>query len=129
MLIKAAPVLKGQLAAPLMGFPRMRQIFIPLAAVAALAAGPSLAQQAYPAHHAETAAAPAAESKATPDAAPTHEMCKAMMGKQMDPKAVHEHSREKGGPVMWPNGKPLTKAEMQKMHQQCAAKMAAEPAK
>jgi hypothetical protein len=99
----------------------MKTVLIALAA-AALAAGPGLAQPAHPEHHPATAAA-------TPEAAPTHEMCKAVMGKKMDPKAVHEHSREKGGPVMWPNGKPLTKAEMQKMHERCAAKMAAEPVK
>lgn len=104
----------------------MKTLLIALAA-AALAAGPGLAQPAHPEHHPAPAAA-TPDATATPDA-PTHEMCKAVMGKHMDPKVVHEHSREKGGPVMWPNGKPLTKAEMEKMHERCAAKMAAEPAK
>jgi hypothetical protein len=101
----------------------MRRSFLIALTVAALAAGPSFAQDPHAAHH---PAAP--ETKPAADAAPTHEMCKAVMGKQMDPKAVHEHSREKSGIAMWPNGKPLTKAEMEKMHKACAEKMA-QPAK
>lgn len=73
-------------------------------------------------------AAPKAHSMEGIDPAAMHEMCKSVMGHHMDPKAVHEHSREKGGMVMWPNGKPLTEAEMAQMHKQCAAKMAATPA-
>jgi len=37
---------------------------------------------------------------------------------------VHEHSREKGGVAMWPNGKPPSKAEMERMHKACAERMA-----
>jgi hypothetical protein len=46
-----------------------------------------------------------------------------MMGKDMAPKAVHEHSREKSGMAMWPNGKPLSKKEMAAMHEKCTAMM------
>lgn len=52
-----------------------------------------------------------------------HEMCKSVMGKNMANKSVHEHSRDKGGVAMWPNGKPLTKEEMAEMHKKCAAMM------
>lgn len=43
------------------------------------------------------------------------------MGRMMEPKAIHEHSREKSGIATWPQGKPLTKAEMDAMHKNCAA--------
>ncbi len=100
-------------------------LLIAIAAVAALASGPVLAQEYHAAHHAADAkAGPAAHSMEGMDAAAMHEMCKAEMGKKMDPKAVHEHSREKSGIAVWPNGKPLTEAEMAKMHERCAAKMA-----
>lgn len=109
----------------------MRLIIISLTAAAALAAGPGFAQDQHAAHH----PAAAAGAKAAPagmmhdmDPAAMHEMCKSVMGKKMDPKSVHEHSREKGGMAMWPNGKPLTKDEMAKMHQQCAAMMDAHDA-
>lgn len=103
----------------------MRRSFL-IAVAAALVASPGLAQDQHSAHHPEGGAPP--EAKATPDVAPTHEMCQAVMGRKMAPKAVHEHSREKSGVAMWPNGKPLTKAEMEKMHKACADKMA-QPAK
>ena len=102
----------------------MRTLMITVAAVAALLASQSFAQQDHAAHQPSTPAPGAtAEAKAA-EAAPTHEMCKAVMGKQMDPKAVHEHSREKGGVAMWPNGKPPSKAEMERMHKACAERMA-----
>jgi len=53
-----------------------------------------------------------------------HDMCKAVMGDQMDPKAVHDHGRDKTGAATWPGGKPLSKAEMEAMHNKCAAMMA-----
>lgn len=89
-----------------------------LTAAAALVAGPSLAQEAH------GKMGPAAHSMEGMDPAAMHAMCKTEMAKKMDPKAVHEHSREKNGMAMWPNGKPLTKAEMAKMHEKCAAMMA-----
>ena len=57
------------------------------------------------------------------DEASMHEMCKSMMARDMKNKAIHEHSRDKSGVAIWPNGKPLTKAEMAEMHKRCAAKM------
>ncbi|HVK41276.1 MAG TPA: hypothetical protein VM471_02255 [Phenylobacterium sp.] len=41
----------------------------------------------------------------------------------MDNKAVHDHGREKTGAPTWPNGKPLSAAEMEKMHKTCAEMM------
>ena len=101
-------------------------LLIAITAAAALAAGHGFAQEDHSAHHpAGAKAAPAAHSMEGMDPAAMHEMCKTEMGRKMDPKAVHEHSREKSGIVMWPNGKPLTKTEMAKMHEHCAAKMSA----
>lgn len=54
---------------------------------------------------------------------PTHEMCKAVMGKKMDPKAVHDHGRDKTGAATWPNGKAPSKAEMAKLHKTCGELM------
>ena len=93
-------------------------LLIAITAAAALVAGPGLAQGVTP------AATPVAHSMEGMDPAAMHEMCKTEMGRKMKPKIVHEHSREKGGMAMWPNGKPLTKAEMAKMHERCAAMMA-----
>lgn len=98
-------------------------LLIVITAAAAIAAGPGLAQQSQGAHPASAAAVPVAHSMEGLDAAAMHQMCKSEMGRKMDPKVVHEHSREKGGMAMWPNGKPLTKTEMAKMHEHCAAKM------
>lgn len=78
----------------------------------------ALAQDDHAAHHPADAAP-----------APTHEMCKAVMGKAMEPKAGHDHGRDKTGAPTWPNGKPLTQAEMEQMHKTCAGKMAAEKEK
>lgn len=85
-----------------------------LAALVAFAAAPALARE-------EPTVQPAlteAQSQAA-----THEMCKAVMGPKMDGKAVHDHGRDKTGAATWPNGKPLTAAEMEAMHKQCADKM------
>jgi len=90
-----------------------------IASIFALSAsGVALAQDDHAAHHPNDAAA-----------TPTHEMCKSVMGKAMDPKAPHDHGRDKTGAPTWPNGKPLTKAEMEQMHKTCADKMAAEKEK
>ena len=99
-----------------------------LAAAAALVAGPGFAQPDHDAHHPAAdakpaAAAPAAGGMAGMSQADMHKMCMGMMGKDMAPKAVHEHSREKSGIAMWPNGKPLSKKEMAAMHAKCAAMM------
>lgn len=56
-----------------------------------------------------------------------HEMCKSVMTRDMTNKSVHEHSREKGGMAMWPNGKPLTKEEMAAVHKRCVERMSAAP--
>ena len=95
-----------------------------VAATVALGAGQGFAQEDHTAHHPAPAAAAPAHTMDGMDPAALHEMCKAEMGKKMDPKSVHEHSRDKSGIAMWPNGKALTEAEMAKMHETCAAKMA-----
>jgi len=97
----------------------MRELLIAAMALTAISATPALA------HPAEPTAAPT-----TVTDTPTHEMCKAVMGRKMEPRQVHDHARDKSGMVTWPNGKPLTKSEMEKMHKRCAEKMAkADPAR
>ena len=96
-------------------------LLITITAAAAIVAGPGFARET---HAAALAATPAAHSMEGMDPAAMHAMCKTEMRRKMDPKSVHEHSREKGGMAMWPNGKPLTKAEMAKMHKRCATVMA-----
>lgn len=108
-------------------------ILVALAAAATLAAGPVLAQEDHSAHHPAPDAKPAAAAPAHGGMEgmshdDMHKMCMGMMGKDMAPKAVHEHSREKSGIAMWPNGKPLTKDEMAAMHQKCAGMMQGEHA-
>lgn len=102
-------------------------VFIALAAAAALVAGPGFAQQGHGADHpasgAKPAAAPVPGGMDAMSQADMHKMCMGMMGKDMAPKAVHEHSREKSGIAKWPNGKPLSKDEMAAMHQKCAGMM------
>lgn len=93
----------------------MRTLFLSVAALALAGAGQSFAQ---PEHAAHAAVAPASDS-----AEPTHEMCKSVMGRKMDGMQMHNHSSEKGAPMAGKT-KPLTKAEMEKMHAKCAAKMA-----
>jgi hypothetical protein len=75
-------------------------------------AGPAFGQPAAP-------VAPPAS-----DQAAMHEKCKATMGARMDAKRPHEHSADKQGISGHPRGVPLTKAEMEKMHEQCAKIMA-----
>lgn len=55
---------------------------------------------------------------------PTHEECKSVMGRKMDGRVVHDHMGMKGHPGAR-RVKPLTKAEMDKMHGKCAAKLEA----
>jgi phosphate-selective porin len=91
----------------------MRTMFIAIAALGLAAAGQSFAQ-------------PAAPSTVTvkDPAKPTHEECTSVIGRKMDGRVLHDHSAEKGSPrpaVL----KALTKAEMDKMHGACEAKMAA----
>jgi hypothetical protein len=109
-----------------------KTLLIALAAAGALAASQGLAQDEHAAHHPAPAvdakAASSANTMADMDPAAMHQMCKGMMGKKMAAKSVHEHSREKNGLAMWPNGKPLTKSEMAAMHDKCAAMMEAEHA-
>lgn len=90
--------------------------FIAAAAAAALLGGQAVAQDQPAGNRPQPSAQDAT-------AAPTHEMCKSMMGRQMDGKVVHDHGRDKTGAITWPNGKPLTAAEMEKMHKVCAEKM------
>ena len=93
-------------------------LIISAVAYAAIAASPALAYEG-----AKSPAAAAAAAAAAAEAAPTHEMCKSVMGGKMDATHPHDHARDKGGAPTWPNGKPLSKSEMDKMHAQCAAKM------
>lgn len=92
--------------------------FLFAAAATLLLAGPAGAQQGHAGHHPDASAASAAS-----EATPTHEMCKSVMGRKMDGKPVHDHGRDKTGAITWPNGKPLSAAEMEKMHKTCAEKM------
>jgi hypothetical protein len=98
----------------------MRTLLMAAASAALLMAAPALAQD--PHHPADPAATPAAAAPLTD--AQMHDMCKAVMGDQMAPKAPHDHGRDKTGAATWPGGKPLTKAEMEAMHNKCAAMMA-----
>ena len=54
---------------------------------------------------------------------PTHEECKSVMGRKMEGRVMHDHSSMKGTPGVAVK-KPLSKAEMEKMHGKCSAKMA-----
>ncbi len=109
----------------------MRTLLMAAASAALLMAAPAMAQD--PHHPAGPAAvtptpAPAPVAPAAPAApltdAQMHDMCKAVMGDQMAPRAVHDHGRDKTGAPTWPGGKPLTTAEMEAMHRRCAAMMA-----
>ncbi len=106
-------------------------IFIALAAAAAFVAGPSLAQEDHSAYHPASDAKPAVAAPGAMEGmsqADMHKMCMGMMGKHMAPRMVHEHSRQKSGIAMWPNGKPLSKDEMAAMHKKCAGMMEGEHA-
>jgi hypothetical protein len=97
----------------------MRTLFIAIAALGLATAGQSYAQ---PAHSEHKAAADATVSVKDP-ANPTHEECKSVMGRKMDGRVMHDHASMKGTPGVTTK-KPLSKAEMDKMHGKCAAKMA-----
>lgn len=81
-------------------------------------AGPAFAQP----DRAPQAAPPKAEQ---PDATPTPEMCSALMGRHMEgqPPHGHSHGHDRMGPMTWQNGKPMTAAEIEKMHRECAVRM------
>lgn len=101
----------------------MRTLLMAAASAALLMAAPALAQD--PHHPADPAAATPAPAAAPLTDAQMHDMCKAVMGNQMDARtAPHDHGRDKTGAPTWPGGKPLTKAEMKAMHKKCAAMMA-----
>lgn len=94
----------------------MHRMLIIFAISAAFGAGPAFAQSDHSAHHPPAKAAEA-------DAAPTHEMCKSVMGRKMDGKPAHDHGRDKTGVPTSPTAKPLSAAEMEKMHKTCAEMM------
>jgi hypothetical protein len=98
----------------------MRTLLVAIATLGLAAAGQSYAQ---PEHAGHAATAEATVSVKDP-ANPTHEECKSVMGRKMDGRVMHDHSAEKGAPRPSMK-KPLSKAEMEKMHGKCAAKMAA----
>ena len=83
---------------------------------ASLLAGPAFAQQ----DRTPRGAPPKTERT---DAAPTPEMCRALMSRHMEGRPPNGHGHERMGPMTWPDGKPLTAAEMERMHRDCAAKM------
>jgi hypothetical protein len=90
-----------------------------IAAVAtALVGGTAAVAQDHAAHHPGVTEARAAAADAK-----LHEECKAYMGRMMDPKQPHDHTRDKTGIASYPNGKPLSAAEMKAMHEKCQAMM------
>ncbi|WP_293678648.1 hypothetical protein [uncultured Phenylobacterium sp.] len=91
------------------------------ALIAALAA--SCVQIATPALAQGDRAQTAASAPTMTSHEPTHEMCKAVMGRKMDPKVVHDHGRDKTGAATWPNGKVPSKAEMARLHKACGEMM------
>ena len=106
----------------------MKSLLISLAAGAALLAGSAMAQQPASGEPAVGAAAPATHmdmSKMTD--AQMHEHCREVMGHKMDGRVPHDHSVDKMGHGP-PAARPLSEAEMKKMHDRCAAMMAKQPA-
>ncbi|WP_293678858.1 hypothetical protein [uncultured Phenylobacterium sp.] len=97
----------------------MRTLFVAIATLGLAAAGQSYAQ---PEHAGHAAAAEATVSVKDP-ANPSHEECKRVMGHKMEGRVMHDHASMKGTPGVM-KMKPLSKAEMDKMHGKCAAKMA-----
>ena len=98
----------------------MRTLFVAIAALGLAAAGQAYAQ---PEHAGHKAAAEETVSVKDP-ANPTHEECESVMGRKMDGHVMHDHASMKGTPGVAVK-KPLSKAEMEKMHGKCAAKMGA----
>ena len=97
----------------------MRTLFVAIATLGLAAAGQSYAQ----AEHGDHKAAAEATVSVKDPANPTHEECKSVMGHKMDGRVMHDHASMKGTPGVVTK-KPLSKAEMDKMHGKCAAKMA-----
>jgi len=96
----------------------MRTLFVAIAALGLAAAGQAYAQPEHAGHKAA-----AGETVSVKDPAnPTHEECKSVMGRKMDGHVMHDHASMKGTPGV-ATKKPLSKAEMDKMHGKCAAKM------
>lgn len=99
----------------------MKASLLAAMSVLALVAAPAFAQD-----RAQPSAAPSAHpdmSSMTPEQ--LHEHCKSVMGGQMAGHASHSHTSDKLGHAP-PGAKPLSAAEMQKMHDKCAAIMAQE---
>ncbi len=101
----------------------MTSLLLSLVAASALLAAPAFAQDHADHHPATEAGAPAKPmdmSKMT--AMEMHAHCKGEMGSKMMGKAEHHNGADKGAPVV---GKtmPPSAAEMQKMHETCAAMM------
>ena len=90
----------------------MRAFFATLAAATLISAGAGAAEPDHAAHHADK------------PAEVTHEMCKSMMGAQMQGRPAHDHGRDKTGAATPGMTKPPTAAEMEAMHKVCAEKMA-----
>lgn len=97
----------------------MRIFIVALSAVGALAGSQAFAQEHDHAANARTAP-PAAVQPQTQ--AEQHEQCKVVMGARMQPRQQHDHTREKTGHYTPP--KPVSDAEMAKLHRQCADLMA-----
>lgn len=100
----------------------MRTLFVAIATLGLAVAGQSYAQ----AQHTDDKAAAAATVSVKDAANPTHDECKSVMGHKMDGRVMHDHASMKGTPGVV-RKVPLSKAEMDKMHGKCAAKMAAAP--
>lgn len=98
----------------------MRTLLIAIATLGLATAGQSFAQPAHSDHKAAGDATVLVKDHTNP----THEECKAVMGRKMDGRVMHDHASMKGTPGVT-RMKPLSKAEMDKMHGKCAAKMGA----
>lgn len=98
------------------------RLFIAIATLGLAAAGQSFAQQGHSEGHSVHPPAAATTVTVKDPANPTHEECKSVMGRKMDGRVMHDHSSEKGAPRPQVR-QPLSKAEMDKMHGKCAAKM------
>lgn len=92
--------------------------YVIIGVAAALLSGTAALGQDHAAHHPGVTEARAAAAEAK-----LHQECKAYMGRAMDPKQPHDHTRDKTGVASYPNGKPLSPAEMKAMHDRCQAMM------
>lgn len=97
----------------------MRVLLMAAASLALFAAAPAFADDSHHPGDPAPATTPAPEA-APPADAKMHEMCMAMMGDRMDPKAP----MAMGGAMTGPDGKPMSMADMEAMHKKCAAMMA-----